>query len=203
MILELHYAKRKPSISWAYGYYEGTELVGVLTIGKPASNTLCDGVAGKENSKRVYELNRLVFSKHITNGASKLIAYALKDLKKNNLIIVSYSDSGMNHYGYVYQATNWMYTGRTKERTDKYVPFGKHSRHYDGENNHLRVVRTSKHRYIYVTANKKEKKRLTNDIKYPIIKEYPKGELVHYELGSQQGRTVYNKITGKYFKEFQ
>ena len=29
--------------------------------------------------------------------------------------MVSYADSGMNHCGYIYQATNWIYTGATKE----------------------------------------------------------------------------------------
>ena len=40
-ILNKHYAKRMPSISYAYGLFVNENLEGVLTIGKPASNSLC------------------------------------------------------------------------------------------------------------------------------------------------------------------
>ena len=36
-IMGKHYAKRMPSISYAYGLFDEEDLVGVLTIGKPAS----------------------------------------------------------------------------------------------------------------------------------------------------------------------
>ena len=58
-ILNKHYAKRIPSISYAFGLYKKNELFGIMTIGKPASNSLCVGIAGKVYSKYVYELNRL------------------------------------------------------------------------------------------------------------------------------------------------
>ncbi|WBF81098.1 hypothetical protein FMLHJGGC_00045 [Staphylococcus phage BSwM-KMM1] len=60
----------------------------------------------------------------------------------------------MNHHGYIYQATNFIYTGSTKERTDMYTEGNKHSRHYNEDNKHLRKVRTSKHRYVYFTDKK-------------------------------------------------
>ena len=34
-ILNIHYAKRLPSISYAYGLFEEAELVGVITYGSP------------------------------------------------------------------------------------------------------------------------------------------------------------------------
>ena len=58
MILNKHYAQRKPSISYLFGLYNDSVLVGVCSFGKPASNSLCVGVCGKEHSSRVYELNR-------------------------------------------------------------------------------------------------------------------------------------------------
>ena len=148
-ILNKHYAKRMPSISYAYGLFVNENLEGVLTIGKPASNSLCKGICGEEYSKKVYELNRLVINEGFErNTLSWFVGQVLKSLKQEDLILVSYADSGMNHCGYIYQATNWLYTGATKERTDKYVPLGKHSRHYTDDNKHLRVFRTSKHRYV-------------------------------------------------------
>jgi hypothetical protein len=36
-LLNKHYAKRIPSISYAFGLYDGIILIGIMTIGKPAS----------------------------------------------------------------------------------------------------------------------------------------------------------------------
>jgi hypothetical protein len=58
-LLPKHYSGRKPQITVAFGWYVDNILSAVCTFGKPASNTLCDGICGKEYSKDVYELNRL------------------------------------------------------------------------------------------------------------------------------------------------
>ena len=59
-LLPRHYSGRKPQIKWAFGWYsDDDELLAVCTFGKPASNSLCCGLCGKEYSKNVYELNRL------------------------------------------------------------------------------------------------------------------------------------------------
>ena len=44
-------------------------MVGVLTIGKPASNSLCNGVCGPENAHKVYELNRLITEDNLSKNA--------------------------------------------------------------------------------------------------------------------------------------
>ena len=66
-LLHKHYAKRIPSISYAFGLFDDN-LIGILTIGKPASSTLCIGVCGKENAEKVYELNRLC----VNDGLEKM-----------------------------------------------------------------------------------------------------------------------------------
>jgi hypothetical protein len=95
----------------------------------------------------------------------------------------------MNHNGYIYQATNFIYTGKTKSRTDKYVPNGKHSRHYTDEHNHLRKYRSSKHRYIYFTG---KNKKWLNRLKYSIM-DYPKGKNDYYILGEKLRTKIINK----------
>jgi len=200
-ILNKHYAKRKPSISWAYGLYIDNNLEGVLTIGKPASNSLCKGICGEKYSKQVFELNRLCVNEGLEkNILSRFVSKVLKDLKKHNLIIVSYADEGMHHHGYIYQATNFIYTGATLGRTDKYVPRGKHSRHYDkgDEFSHLRVVRSVKHRYVYICGDKKFKKEIMQCMNYK-EKPYPKGNNERYVLGEEQKRLIYNKKTHEYY----
>lgn len=194
-----HYAGRIPSISFAFGLFEEDELLAVCTFGKPASNSLCKGVCGQEYSHRVYELNRLCRVPEHTKPLSSFISKCLKILKPKNLIIVSYSDLGMHHNGYIYQASNFIYTGKTKERTDKYTEGNKHSRHYEKENNkHLRKVRTSKHRYIYFACNKKYKKEFNNKLRYPKM-PYPKGQNKNYILGDYQKTKVIDKINNTYF----
>ena len=49
---------------------------------------------------------------------------------------------------------------------------GKHSRHHLGDKT-KRVFRSAKHRYIFINANKTERKKLLKQINYQIM-EYPK-----------------------------
>lgn len=199
-ILKKHYAQRKPSISFPFGLFIDGKLEGILTIGKPASNALCEGVLGKEYKNKVYELNRLIVNENLgKNVLSKFVSLALKQLKEEDLILISYSDEAMGHKGYIYQATNWIYTGKTKERTDKYTPNGKHSRHYTEEFNHLRKFRSSKHRYIYFT-NRKKIKEYIKLLKYPIL-DYPKGDNNRYILGDKiKTKIIDTKTNTIYFE---
>lgn len=194
-ILNKHYAQRMPSITYSYGLFEKDELIGVLTIGKPASNSLCEGVCGAEYKQYVYELNRLVVIEGLPrNTLSWFVGGVLRDLRDTDLIIVSYADEGMGHNGYVYQATNWLYTGKTPSRTDKYTPKGRHSRHYSDEHLHLRKVRTSKHRYIYFTGRSRRKHRKLLNYK---VQPYPKGENERYVLGDRMQAKIINRDTGE------
>lgn len=205
IITTKHYLRRKPSISWAFGLFKEdglTDLVGICTIGKPASNSLCKGVMGGYRPEKVYELNRLfTYDELPKNTLSYFVGKVLNILKQEDILLVSYADTKMNHHGYIYQATNWLYTGQTKSRTDMYTEGG-HSRHYDKESNtkHLRKVRSSKYRYIYICGGKNTKKDYMSHLKYPIIEKYPKGKNDKYDVDNYQNKDlIYNKITDKYF----
>jgi hypothetical protein len=179
-LLKKHYAKRVPSISYSFGLYEGSILIGVMTIGKPASPSLCDGVCGKEFTEYVYELNRLCVHDGLEkNVLSYFVGSCLKIIKED-LIIVSYADKSMGHNGYIYQATNWIYTGATKERTDIGQEDGTHSRHYDKTINKKsnRKFRSSKHRYIFFVGKKRNV--FLKALKYE-KQPYPKGDNKRYD----------------------
>lgn len=178
-ILKKHYAKRMPQIIYAFGLYD-TRLVGIVTYGLPASPFLCMGVCGPENKDIVLELNRLCIEDGIKNAASMLVGQSLQMLPKPS-IVVSYADTAMNHVGYVYQATNFFFTGTTKERTDMAGFDGKHSRHNFGYSDN-RIDRSAKHRYICFVGNKKQKQTLKNQLRYE-IHPYPKGESEKYNAG--------------------
>lgn len=190
-ILKRHYARRIPSISFCFGLFRDREIVGILTIGKPASPSLCDGVCGKENSHRVYELNRLFLENGLPkNMGSYFISRCLGYLRPpphqhEGFIIVSYADTDMNHCGYIYQSTNWIYTGITKERTDIGDEDGTHSRHYDKglDYSKNRKHRSAKHRYVYFIGDRVFKRRMNQALKYQ-ASEYPKTENKNYDTGS-------------------
>ena len=88
-------------------------------------------------------------------------------------VVVSYADTAQDHLGIIYQATNFLFTGTTKARTDMAGKDGKHSRHHLGDKT-KRIPRSSKHRYVYFIGNKKQKKILRNALRYEIHDNYPK-----------------------------
>jgi hypothetical protein len=194
-LLQKHYAKRIPQIMFAFGLYEENELVGVVTYGIPASPALCMGICGKEYSDKVLELNRVCLLNNDKNQASFLVANSIKLLPKPT-IVVSYADTGKGHIGYVYQATNFLYTGLSANRVDWTVKGleHKHSKTLsDGMtlesikekygDDFYYTERSRKHRYIYFHGNKTQKKVMNNLLKYE-IEPYPKGNSQKYDSGS-------------------
>ena len=105
------------------------------------------------------------------------------------LIVVSYADTSMNHVGYIYQATNFIYTGLSAKRTEwREVGVNSHSRsvvrHYSLEQRQeddrfAMIDRPRKHRYVYITGNRKQKRELLDCLNYP-IEPYPKGDSEKY-----------------------
>lgn len=195
-LLPRHYSGRKPQVTKAFGWYKSQKLidenlVAVCTFGKPASPSLCVGICGEEYSKDVYELNRLCRVEDWEKPLSQFVSACLRRLRLMNWIVVSFSDTGMHHTGYIYQACNFIYTGETKERTDKYTEGNKHPRHYTEENQgKYRKIRTAKHRYVYFCSyDKKKIKEWKQHLNYKIM-EYPKEENQNYILGDFQEPTL-------------
>lgn len=172
-IIGIHYAHRWPSISYAFGLFLDDALVGCVTYGSPASPWLCKGVCGESFRNQVIELNRLVLAHNTPNEASILVSASLKLLgAEKDYIVVSYADSAMGHIGYVYQATNFLFTGTTKPRTDMAASNGGHSRHHNGDRS-ARVPRSAKHRYVTFVGNKRFKRAARKALKYA-VENYPK-----------------------------
>lgn len=171
-----------PSISYAFGLFVDKELIGCVTYGVPASPSLCIGLAGEQNKDNVLELNRLVLLPEYNgrNYASYLVSHSLKMLP-DRTFVVSYADTAWSHIGYIYQATNFLYTGLSASRTDTYQPTGKHSRHQEQEDNSVRQTRSEKHRYVYLVGNRKTRRQMRKELKYHIYSEYPKGDEQHYD----------------------
>jgi len=184
-VIGIHYAHRWPSISYAYGLFDGDELVGVVTYGTPPSAPMKRGVAGDEMKGDVLELNRLCLKYNKPNQASNLISKSLKMLPKGK-IVISFADISQGHNGCVYRASNFGYYGLSAKRTDWKVK-GKEHLHgqtiadeFRGVKNRAQAMRDKygddfylaprprKHRYIFVTGSKTQKKAITKKIKYKL-----------------------------------
>ena len=192
LVIANHYLHRKAPCSIAFGLFHKDDpitCVGVVVYGNPASPALVKGIAGEQHAKNVYELTRLWVDDSVPkNGESFLIGNTLRLLDKE--IIVSYADTSQDHYGVVYQATNWIYTGLS----DRHVEWrldgqsSKHSRHLFDELGGVdkakefygerlqRHERSQKHRYIFLNGNKSKRKQLLALLRYPIL-PYPKRDI--------------------------
>lgn len=199
-LLQKHYAKRLCPISYAFGAFINGELIGIVTYGTPVSSNLRDGICGKEYSKDVIELNRLCCD-NSKNVASELVGKSLRLLPKPK-IVVSYADIEQGHIGYVYQATNFIYTGLSAKRTDWKLKGQEHlhgatvadmSRGQENRAEWMREKfgddlyleeRARKHRYIYFCGTKNQKIKMKSALLYPVY-DYPKGESKKYDSGGK------------------
>ncbi len=199
-ILNKHYARRMCPISYAFGAYRDSEIQGVVTYGTPASAPLREGIAGKEWAARVLELNRLCCVSE-KNMASRLVGQSLRMLPKPSLV-VSYADTAQGHVGYIYQATNFFYTGLSAKRTDWKIKGREHlhgatvadesrgqinraewMREKYGDDFYLED-RPRKHRYVYACGNKKQRAAMLKALRYD-VEQYPKGASIRYDASKQ------------------
>jgi hypothetical protein len=201
-----HYAKRIPSISYAFGLHDlNNIIIGVVTYGRPVSHPLIKNAFNGEYQNNFLELNRLVINDNYEkNLLSFFVSESLKMLPKPN-VIVSYADTSQGHHGYIYQATNWIYTGLSEKFKDYTIKGFEHLHsasimdmvgRSDGENGHIDKVallkkrfgvenvymidRPQKHRYFYFLGNKNEIKKMKNLLKYQQM-PYPKGDNLRYD----------------------
>jgi hypothetical protein len=194
-VITNHYLHRPCPISWTWGAFVDDKLKGVLTIGKPPSwSTMC-GLVGESykdfknnpdsRAKDVYELNRLWVDDCLPrNTESRFIGWCLRSLRqlRPNVILVSYADSKMGHVGYVYQATNWIYTGTSAPFKDihpegygdyRSVPNSVRGEKVNGKRgwaldpNVPRIERSIKHRYVWFASTRDKELLSWPQLPYP------------------------------------
>ena len=199
-LLARHYAKRMCPISYAFGAYRGSVLVGVVTYGTPASAPLRAGICGDEWADKVLELNRLC-CENTANVASVLVGRSLRLLPKPS-VVVSYADTAQGHVGYIYQATNFIYTGLSAKRTDWKIKGREHlhgatvADESRGQANRAEWMRAKygddfyladrprKHRYVFPCGTAKQRAQIRAALRYA-MEPYPKGESRRYDSSAQ------------------
>ena len=199
-LLQKHYAKRMCPISYAFGLYDQEKLIGIVTYGVPASSMLRRGLCGKQWEENVIELNRLCCNSG-KNLASILVGHSLQMLPKP-MIVVSYADTEQGHVGYIYQATNFIYTGLSFKKKDWAIKGMEHlhgatiadmSRGQENRANWMREKfgddfylkdRAQKHRYVFFVGNKTQRKTMLSNLMYQ-VEPYPKGDSKRYDAGGE------------------
>jgi hypothetical protein len=186
IVVRHHYLHRRAPCSTAFGLIDPQwNIRGVVMYGSPASPPLCAGICGPEYADKVCELTRLwIDDAAPRNGESYLIGNTLHRAGKP--IIVSFAEIEQGHVGVVYQATNWIYTGLSADRSDWAIDgtragHGKtmsdqmtaaEMRELYGDRFSL-VPRPRKHRYVFFTGGKKERRAMLAALRYP-VQPYPK-----------------------------
>lgn len=110
-----HYSKCMPVGKLVkVGVWENKKFIGVVLFSRGANNNMLKPFGLGQNEG--CELTRIALKKHQTPVSRIMrIAFALlKSLNAGLRIIVSYADEEQGHYGGIYQAANWVYSGAVK-----------------------------------------------------------------------------------------
>jgi hypothetical protein len=132
-----HEAAKYACVNWHYsksvpvpplikvGVWEFGRFVGVVMFSRGANNNLLKpfGLTQTEGC----ELTRIAMTSH-SSQVSRVVRLAIHFLNSNSpelRLIVSFADPSQGHHGGVYQAGNWLYTGRQPETIEYIAPDGK------------------------------------------------------------------------------
>ena len=184
-LLEKHYAKRTCSVSFAFGLIHNNKIIGICTFGSPPNYNYNDGKCIFNTLQvKTLELNRLIINVYNEkNLLSYFVSQCIKQLPKPTAL-VSYADPNQNHHGFIYQATNWIYTGESTPKKRYIFEDGSTFDIRRGIHNKGVIVGIENLkptlRYIFLNGNKSEKKKMLSDMKMPIL-PYPKGNNKKYD----------------------
>ena len=152
-----HYSRTIPTGKLAkVGVWEDGAFIGAVIFGVGATRTLVKAYGLRP--EQGCELVRIALRRH-TASVTRIVAIALRMLHKafpGLLLVVSFADPEQGHIGGIYQAGNWIHTGRSASAVE-YIYLGKRwqgrsFRHrHKGMEHHPDVQRikgSSKYRYL-------------------------------------------------------
>ncbi len=166
----------------SYGIYWQGCCGGVIVFGHPTVMSLKSSVAGEKYQDKVIQLQRgaCVHWAH-PHAASFLISRGLKYIgQKGYKIVIAYSDPDAGEVGTVYQATNWLYCGKTIGGYRYFDECGDEITGQVGkikDRNITTSPRTPKGRYVYILGSKKERKEIRRVLRWP-VEPYIKRQLI-------------------------
>ena len=184
-----HYTNTGGNAAWRWGLWHGATLLGVVAYNRP-TRPACEAVFGAEHYDRVWHMGRLALADMAPhNSESRLIAGSLRAIERERpsvWAVLTFAATDVGHVGYVYQATNALYTGTGGEPTLYVTPEGVRMTHRPGHGTisradaesrgWTRYVAPPKHRYVYLLGNKRERRERRALLRYPVL-PYPKAAL--------------------------
>ena len=205
-MLKYHYLHRRVATSYCYGLFANDKLAGIVTYTRPRLS-LARSISDKAHRDNTLELSRLYIkdevSQQVSNITSEFVSWSLRQLKKTqNWYIISFADSGMHHVGAIYQATNFLYCGKTSQYNEyAWNGYGKHGGHWEkGRYYRYMILSSFKYRYIKLIGSRSFKKHARRSLKLDVY-PYPKGGNRHYRVGDTEERLIKDRKTGKIYKE--
>lgn len=119
---QFHYAGVLPTGKLVkVGVYEDDVFKGVVIFSRGASPWL--GRKYDLDAVEICELTRVALRDHDA-PVSKIVAIALRLLKQSNpglRLVVSFADPSRDHVGGIYQAGNWVYTGKSNDVVEHFI----------------------------------------------------------------------------------
>lgn len=188
LIVPNHYLHSLPGgTKLCLGIFLNTRLFGALTFG--VGPYLGYKIVDNASPDDVVTLTRLWLSDELPrNSESKVLGIVLRSLKRGTSLkfVLAYSDPSVGHFGTIYQATNWLYTGLSSA-TPLYDigdgilhhsrslahSLGSHSiRYLTSQGIDVKTVpQSAKHRYVYFLDQS-----WRSQLMVPVL-PYPKKEL--------------------------
>lgn len=202
-IMHKHYAKTMPCIQHAFGLFIDGTMQGACTFGTPPTCYNNGAFIFKQLRLPVYELNRLCVMEALPkNTLSKFVSLCIGRMPAY-CCLLSYADHSFGHYGYIYQATNWVYTGlntvharQVQYNGQKLHPKTAFERFNKGlvqlaetDRNLQLGDYTEKHRYIMFRGTKKQRRQMTRELLLPVL-PYPKGDNTRYDSGKKIPQSI-------------
>jgi hypothetical protein len=185
-----HYLNSFPGgTKLAFGAFVGIRLLGALALGSGPSYAYA--LVGGASPDDCLTLSRLWLSDELPkNSESRFIGIVIRALKRNTGLrfLVSYADPSQGHFGTIYQATGWVYTGLSQATPLYDIGDGRHyhSRslshsfgshglaHFERHGIGVKLVpQEAKHRYVYF-LDSAWRERLKGS-----ALPYPKPEVAH------------------------
>ncbi|MEK5338134.1 protein Mom [Bacillus sp. FSL M8-0166] len=182
---QFHYSKCLPVGKLVkVGAWEDGNFIGVVIFSRGANSRI--GSPYGLTQKECCELTRVALTKH-KSFVSEILAKAIKFLRNqspNIQLIISYADAEQNHHGGIYQATNWIYEGKTDGEHyfiingKKTHPKSIHSKYGKGsqrlewlkeniDSNAQKHITIGKHKYLMPLTKKMRKKIIHLHKPYP------------------------------------
>lgn len=203
MIRKYHYSNTLPKLNKHFlGFYLDGELVGVVTLGwgtRPMHTI--QKLFPSLGTADYFEIGRMAMTDEMPrNSESQMLSQLVKWLKKNHpetKILFTWADGMLGKVGYVYQASNFIYTGKVggemylqdgikihvRQMKAVLIPKGKKDKRLTVRPTleqmkalNIRHYKGSQYRYIYFLCKKTEKKKLIDECLESLEQPRPKDD---------------------------